>query len=88
MKDVPRIIGEAEIATDDVLQQSDGRIFGKYLNHVSQHGAHGKEPLCGRTYVRKPNIVQKNLLNNEGRHLKHQKFDEESEETFPLSLLL
>ena len=35
-------------------------------DHVAQHGADGKEPLSGCAHVVQPNIIQQDLLHDEG----------------------
>ena len=42
-----RIIGEAQVAADDMLEQAHAWVVRQYLYHVVQHGTDGEEALGG-----------------------------------------
>lgn len=48
-----------------MLEQADGLLLYKLVDHVAEHGADSVETLVRLADVRKPNVVQENLLHNE-----------------------
>ena len=64
----PRVLSQPVVASDDVLQQSGGRLVDLTLHHVVQHSAHCEEPFSRLTQVVQALFVQKDLLNYECGH--------------------
>lgn len=59
-----RIVTQPEIATNDVLEESDRLRLDELVDHVTKDGADGKEALVGVTDIREPGFVKKNLLHD------------------------
>jgi hypothetical protein len=52
-------------ASDHVLEQADSLLLDQLVDHVAKNGANSIETLIGLANVRKPNVVQQDLLYDE-----------------------
>ena len=59
-----RIVTQPEVATNDVLEESDRLRLDELVDHVAEDGADGKKALVGVTNIREPGFVKKNLLHD------------------------
>lgn len=50
-----------------MLQQTDGLLLNELVDHIAKDRADSVETLICLTDVRKPNVIQQNLLNDEDR---------------------
>jgi hypothetical protein len=64
-----RVVGEAQEAADDVLEEPRGRLLDESAHEVGKDGGHGVESLGGRTDVGEARLVKQDLLHNERRDL-------------------
>ena len=62
------VVAQAEVAPDDVLEQSDRGLLSEGLDHVGEDGGDGVEALGRGADVRQPHVVEQHLLYDEGRH--------------------
>ena len=61
----PRVVTQSEIATNDMLEESDRLCLDELIDHVAKDGADGEKALIGVTDVREPGLVKEDLLYNE-----------------------
>lgn len=58
---VPWIVGEAEVASNDVLEEALRRLGGELLDHVSEDAANSIEPRGSGANVAQTNIIEEDL---------------------------
>lgn len=68
-----RVVRQAEVALDDVLQQTDSKSVDKLVNHVAENSTDSIEALIGLADVSQAHVVQENTLNNEDSNLEGKK---------------
>mmetsp|Transcript_3380 Transcript_3380/g.13041 ORF Transcript_3380/g.13041 Transcript_3380/m.13041 type:complete len:504 (+) Transcript_3380:120-1631(+) len=61
------VVGQAEVAADDVLEEADRGLVDEGGDHVGEDGRDGVEALGGRADVVEPHVVEQDLLDDEGR---------------------
>ena len=66
----PRVVGQAEIAADDVLQEAQGLVLDQLRDHGVEHGDHRQEALVGLAHKVESHVVQQDLLYNEDGNLR------------------
>ena len=62
---IPHIVAEPQIASDDVFEKPDGLSLYELVDHIAKHGSNGVETLVGVANICKSSLVQKDLLHNE-----------------------
>lgn len=65
---VPNVVGEAQVAPHDVLEETHCLCLDKLIHHIAEHSADGVEAFVCVAYVREARLVEEDLLNNEDRN--------------------
>ena len=60
-----QVVTQAQVTTDDMLEESHGLSFHELIDHVAQDGPHSIETFVGVADVGQTCLVQKNLLHDE-----------------------
>lgn len=55
-------------AADDMLEQAHSLLLHKLIDHVAKHSPHSIKALVCLANVRKPNVIQQDLLHDEDSH--------------------
>ena len=64
---VPNVVGEAQVAPHDVLEETHCLCLDKLIHHVAEYCADGVKAFVCVAYVREARLVEEDLLNNEDR---------------------
>lgn len=67
------VVRQAEVALDNVFEQTNSKSVDKLMNHVAENGADSVEALIGLTDVCQAHVVQENALNNKDSNLERRK---------------
>ena len=62
------VVGETEIAADDVLQETYRGVQMHCVEHIGEDGRDGVETLCGGADVIEAHVIEQNFLHDEGSY--------------------
>ena len=60
-----QVVTQAQVTTDDMLEESHGLSFHELIDHVAQDGPHGIETFVSMADVRQACFIKKDLLDDE-----------------------
>jgi len=61
----PHVVAESQVASDYVLEKSDGLGLDELVDHIAEDRADGVKAFVGVADVREASFVKENLLNDE-----------------------
>jgi len=60
----PKIIAQAEITPDNVLEESDGLSLNELIYHITQHSSDSVEAFIGMADIGEAGLVKEDFLDN------------------------
>jgi hypothetical protein len=65
MKEVPKVITESQITTNDMFKESYCLSFNKLVDHIAKDSANCIKPLIGMANICQTSLIQQNFLDDE-----------------------